>query len=79
METKKVFKYFTIFSYDKEQDYLRDMHKSGWKFLKVSGLGIYHFEKCEPEDVVYQLDYNQEGLANKEEYIQNRLYRKILN
>ena len=40
------------------------------KFVRVSGLGRYHFEKCEPEDVVYQLDYNQEGLSYKEEYVQ---------
>lgn len=26
--------------------------------------------KCEPEDVVYQLDYNQDGAAHKEEYVQ---------
>lgn len=70
METKKVFKYFTIYNYEKEQDYLREMHKSGWKFIKVTGLGTYTFEKCEPEDVVYQLDYNQEGIKNKDEYLQ---------
>lgn len=29
-----------------------------------------HFERCTPEDVVYQLDYNQEGIANKVEYVQ---------
>jgi len=69
MDTKKQFKWFTIFEYDKEQDYLREMHKSGWKFVKVKGLGMYHFEKCVPQDVVYQLDYNQEGLAHKEEYL----------
>lgn len=70
METKKVFKYFTIFEYEKEQEYLRKMHLSGWKFVKVSGFCIYHFEKCVPQDVVYQLDYNKEGIAHKEEYIQ---------
>ncbi len=70
METKKKFKYFTIFEYEKEQDYLREMHKNGWKFVRVSGLGVYHFEKCQGEDVIYQLDYNQEGLKNKEEYVQ---------
>jgi len=69
METKKQFKYFTIFEHEKEQEYLRNMHKNGWKFVKVSGLGTYHFLKCEPEDVVYQLDYNQEGLEHKDEYI----------
>ena len=49
---------------------MRDQHKAGWKFIKVTGLGVYHFEKCRPEDVVYQLDYNQDGLKNKQEYIQ---------
>ena len=69
METKKQFKWFTIFEYEKEQDYLREMHKSGWKFVKVKGLGMYYFEECIPQDVVYQLDYNQDGLAHKEEYL----------
>lgn len=69
METKKQFKWFTIFEYEKEQEYLRQMHQSGWRFVKVSGIGMYHFEKCQPQDVVYQLDYNKEGLANKEEYV----------
>ena len=70
MKTRKTFRLFTIFGYEKEQVYLREMHRSGWKFIKVSIPGIYHFEKCDPEDVVYQLDYNQEGLAHKEEYVQ---------
>ena len=69
MQVKKQFKWFTIFEYEKEQDYLREMHKSGWKFIKVTGLGMYHFEKCIPQDVVYQLDYNNDGLAHKDEYL----------
>ena len=69
METKKQFRWFTIFEYEKEQDYLREMHKSGWKFINVKGFGVYHFEQCTPEDVVYQLDYNKEGLEHKEEYL----------
>ena len=70
MKTKKEFRFFTIFQYEQEQEYLRIMHRAGWKFIKVTGLGIYHFEECEPCDVVYQLDYNQEGLAHKTEYVQ---------
>ena len=69
METQKQFKWFTIFEYEKEQDYLREMHKSGWKFVKVKGLGMYYFEKCVPQDVVYQLDYNKDGLSHKEVYL----------
>ena len=68
MKEKKEFKYFTIFNHEKEEEYLRSQHKAGWKFVKVTGIGMYHFVECEPEDVVYQLDYNQEGSANKEEY-----------
>ncbi len=69
MKVKKQFRYFTIFEYEKEQEYLRKMHRSGWKLVKVSGFGMYHFEECPPEDVVYQLDYNQDGLAHKDEYV----------
>ena len=70
METKQEFRYFTITEYDKEQQYLSRRHKEGWKFTKVTGIGQYHFEQCEPEAVVYQLDYNQEGNVNKPEYTQ---------
>lgn len=37
--------------------------------MNVSGL-TYTFESCPPEDVIYQLDYNKEGLDHKDEYIQ---------
>ncbi len=69
MEIKKELKFFTITQHKQEEQYLRRMHNEGWKFVKVTGLGMYHFQRCEPEDVVYQLDYNTEGSANKEEYI----------
>ena len=67
--TKKVFKFFSITQHVKEQEYLRSMHQLGWKLVKTTGIGMYHFEACEPEDVIYQLDYNAEGLANKDEYV----------
>ncbi len=61
---------FTIADWEKEEQYLRKRHREGWKFVKVNLPGFYHFERCKPEDVVYQLDYNQEGLEHKEEYVQ---------
>lgn len=70
MNTKKQLKYFSIINHENEQAYLSDMHASGWRFVRVTGLGVYHFEECEPQDVVYQLDYNQEGLAHKSDYVQ---------
>lgn len=70
MQTKKQRKFFTIFQYEQEQDYLRQMHRAGWKLTQVTGLCMYHFEKCQPQDVIYQLDYNRDGLAHREEYLQ---------
>ena len=66
---KKEFKYFSIFNHESEEEYLRSQHQHGWEFVKVTGIGMYHFQECEPEDVIYQLDYNQDT-NNKEEYIQ---------
>ncbi|RDU24244.1 DUF2812 domain-containing protein [Anaerosacchariphilus polymeriproducens] len=68
--TKIEFRFFTIPQWRQEQDYLRQQHNKGWAFTKVDFIGLYHFEKCEAQDVVYQLDYNQEGIANKVEYVQ---------
>lgn len=68
--TKTEVRFFTITEWEKEQDYLRQQHQKGWKFIRVNFIGLYHFEKCEPEDVIYQLDYNPERLEHKEEYVQ---------
>ncbi|MBR6534688.1 MAG: DUF2812 domain-containing protein [Clostridia bacterium] len=67
--TKKQFRYFTIADQKKEEEYLRKMHNEGWKLVRISGLCMYHFEKCEPEDVVYQLDFDPKSNENKSEYI----------
>ena len=66
---KTEFRFFTIPEWEKEQEYLRQRHREGWKFTGVSFIGLYHFVRAEPEDVVYQLDYNQEGVAHREEYV----------
>lgn len=69
-QSKTVFRWFSIPQYEQEQDFLREMHNAGWKLTGISFPGFYHFAACTPEDVVYQLDYNQEGVANKAEYVQ---------
>ena len=68
MNTKTVFKWFDVTMHEEEQDWLRSMHKQGWKLKKVSW-AFYTFESCRPEDVVYQLDFQNE-LTNKTEYLQ---------
>ena len=69
-EIKKEFRWFSITEYEKEAEYLRQRHKEGWKFKNVIFPGIYTFEKCEPQDVIYQLDYNPDGVRNQSEYVQ---------
>lgn len=67
---KVVFKLFTIVQYRQEEDFLSSMHEKGWKLTKITFPGFYHFEACEPAKVTYRLDYNQEGIKNKMEYVQ---------
>lgn len=61
---------FTIAEYKKEEQWLQKQHKAGLKLINTTLPCFYTFEKCEPEDVVYQLDYNKEGMNNKTEYVQ---------
>lgn len=71
MRTRKTeVRFFDITEHEKEQEYLRRRNQEGWRFVHVYMPGIYLFEGCEPEDVVYQLDYNKDGTAHKDEYVQ---------
>ncbi len=67
---KTEIRFFSVPEWKKEEKYLREQHKNGWEFIGLNGLGLYHFQKCEPKDVVYQLDYNPDSTSQKSEYIQ---------
>lgn len=69
-DRKTEVKWFSVPEWKEEEEYLRSMHKSGWKFTDITFPCFYHFEKCEPEDVIYQLDYDQEARKQKAEYVQ---------
>lgn len=69
-DTKTQLRFFSVPEWRKEENYLREQHKNGWEFVRVSGLGLYHFKRCAPQDVVYQLDYNADSTKQKSEYIQ---------
>ncbi len=62
-ETKTIFRFFTIADYEEEEAWLREQHREGWKMLRLYPPGFYVFERCEPEDVVYRLDFPQSGIA----------------
>ena len=66
---KTEFKFFTIADWEEEEEYLSLMHKNGWRLKKI-GFMDYHFEKCEPENVTYRLDYNKASVNDKEGYLQ---------
>ncbi|MEG0592884.1 MAG: DUF2812 domain-containing protein [Coprobacillus sp.] len=69
METKVARKYFGLADFLEEQAYLEQQHADGWKFVRFQGLTKYTFEKCNPEQYIYQLDYKEDDKDN-DEYIQ---------
>ena len=75
MEKKNVYRIFTIADYEREALYFREMHAKGWKLRKVSYSILlfvvkYTFEKCQPEQVSYQLDFYPMKTSEKTSYLQ---------
>ena len=54
MKSKAQFRIFTILDLDKEEEYLHEMHLQGWEF-KANRFGLFHFEQCQPEDIIYRI------------------------
>ena len=75
MEKKVVYRICTIADYDREALYLGEMHAQGWKLKEVSYSNLvvavkYTFEKCQPEQVVYQLDFYPMKKSERATYLQ---------
>ena len=75
MEKKVVYRIATIADYDREALYFREMHAKGWKLRKVSYSILlfavkYTFEKCQPEQVSYQLDFYPMENSERASYLQ---------
>ena len=75
MEKKVVYRIATIADYDREAFYLREMHAQGWKLRKVSYSILlfavkYTFEKCQPEQVSYQLYFYPMKKSERASYLQ---------
>lgn len=54
---KTLCRFFTIADYLEEEEWLRKQHKNGWKLVSATAPCFYKFEKCEPEDVIYRLEF----------------------
>ena len=75
MEKKVVYRIATIADYDREALYLRKMHAEGWKLKEVTHSNLvvsikYTFEKCQPEQVSYQLDFYPMKKSERASYLQ---------
>ena len=75
MEKKSVYRLVTIADYEREAIFLGRMHAEGWKLSKVSYSYLlvavkYTFEKCQPEQVSYQLDFYPMKTSEKTSYLQ---------
>lgn len=75
MEKKIVYRIFTIADYEREALYFREMHAKGWKLRGVSYSILlfavkYTFEKCQPEQVSYQLDFYPMEKSERSSYLQ---------
>lgn len=57
MTTTKIFHWFWAWEDEKEEAWLREMSQTGQHFRSVSPPSTYIFEKGEPIDYVYRLDY----------------------
>ncbi|PIE04813.1 MAG: hypothetical protein CSA76_02305 [Spirochaetales bacterium] len=56
-------RFFTVADYREETDWLRRQHQSGWKLKKFFPPCFFAFEACQPEDVIYQLDYKNKRVT----------------
>jgi hypothetical protein len=56
-KTKVKVRFFTIADYEEEEQWLRSQHQNGWKLVKMIPPCFYTFEQCQPEDVIYRLDF----------------------
>ena len=52
MNSRVEFRIFTIVDLDKEEEYLHEMHLKGWRY-RTSRFGLFYFDKCQPDDVIY--------------------------
>ncbi|MGI6211137.1 MAG: DUF2812 domain-containing protein [Anaerovoracaceae bacterium] len=66
--TKTVFKSYLLTDYEAEEQWLHEMYLKGWKLVSAGFPYMYTFEKVEPKDVTYRLEFRPEN-EDSESYI----------
>jgi hypothetical protein len=62
-KTKLKIRFFTIADYEEEEQWLRSQHQNGWKLVKMTPPCFFTFEPCQPEDVIYRLDFKNKKVT----------------
>ena len=62
-------KFKLIADFEKEELFLNDMAKNGYRLEKYNSLGMYTFKRAEPQNTNYRVDYRTfNNNAQFEEY-----------
>lgn len=71
---KTMMRFYTIVDFEQEEAFLRQQHQQGWKLKNYIMPFWYRFERTEPEDVVYRLDYCDTASRGEDYYQMFRDY-----
>ncbi len=55
-ERKTIYKWWWVWDFEKEEDWLNDMAMQGW-VLDGVGFCTYHFVQCEPDEYIVRLQF----------------------
>lgn len=64
------FKWFWAWQDEKEEAWLAEKAREGLHLQDVSPFGLYHFQKGQPGDYVYRLDFQSLKAKDRESYLQ---------
>jgi hypothetical protein len=72
MKTKLIYKNKWIWGWedDKEEAWLRQLANEGLHLVKLTWLGVYAFQRGEPRDIVYRMDYYYSSQGDYQNYLQ---------
>ncbi|MBQ2976870.1 MAG: DUF2812 domain-containing protein [Clostridia bacterium] len=56
-ELKKIRKWFWVWEFEKEEEWLNAMAQSGW-VLEKTAFATYYFRRCEPDEYTVRLEFH---------------------
>jgi hypothetical protein len=62
-------KWFWSWQDEKEENWLREMARTGWKLSAISLPGLYKFIKISPENIFFRLDYHNRQKLSMNAYL----------